>query len=250
MFAKVFIFVLMLGFITTACFASAQHELDAATKVGKAAFILVYDQTAVDVEQSRQMISGALAEYPNAVKIEVDRGNPAEADFVTQYKLSSAPVPIILVAARTGTITGGAIAKQTTIEQLVKMIPSPKKTEVIKALSEGNAVLITASRKGMKTIDTVNNICAMACQKIPGKSVQVKIDMDDPAESAFLAEMRVNLVSAEPVTMVANAQGQIAGVYSGAVQVADLVTAATKKVGGCCPKTVSNPNAACPPTKK
>jgi len=77
-----------------------------------------------------------------------------------------------------------------------------------------------------------------------------QIDMDDPAEVGFLTQMKVNLASTEPVTLVVNAQGQMTGTYSGAMDVASLVQAATKKAGGCCPKTVQNPNASCAPPKK
>jgi len=238
--------VLMVGTAT----AGVQQDLDAATNAGKVAFILMYDQTAMQVEQARELITNAMARVPGSVKIEFDRSDQANAGFVSKYGLSGAPVPLILVASSTGTITGGLIAQQGTVDQLVKMIPSPKKAEVIKALSAGNAVFVTAYRKSMNSVETVNSACAMACQQMAGKSVQVKVNMDDPAEAGFLTEMKVNMTSAEPVTLVANAQGQIAGMYTGAMQVADLVTAAKKKVGGCCPSTVSKPDASCAPAKK
>ncbi len=44
--------------------------------------------------------------------------------------------------------------------------------------------------------------------------------MDDPAEAAFLTQMKVNLASTEPVTLVVNAQGQVTGTYTGAADVA------------------------------
>jgi hypothetical protein len=238
--------VLVAGTVT----AGMQSDLDTAAKAGKVAFCLVYDQSALQIDQARQLIADAMTRVPGAVKVEIDRGDPANAGFVSKYGLSSAPIPLILVASSTGTITGGVIAQQGTVDQLVKMVPSPKKAEIIKALSEGNAVFVTAYRKSMKSVETVNSACAMACQQMAGKSVQVKVNMDDPAEVGFLTEMKVNVASTEPVTLVANAQGQVAGMYTGSMQVADLVTAATKKVGGCCPSTVTKPDASCGPAKK
>jgi len=250
MLRKVFILVLALAMASTVAFASAQQDLDAAAKAGKVAFGLVYDQTAVQLNQAHQLVDEAITRIPGAVKIEIDRGDPANAGFVSKYGLSGAPVPLILVASSTGIIAGGLIAQQGTVDQLVKMVPSPKKAEIIMALSTGNAVFITAYRNSMKSVETVNSACAMACQQMAGKSVQVKVNMDDPAEAGFLTEMKVNVASTEPVTLVANARGQLAGMYTGAMQVADLVTAATKKIGGCCPSTVSKPNASCAPTEK
>ena len=233
-----------------AVLGAAQQELDQAASAGKVAFILVYDQSATDMEQARQLVSVAIKQVPGSVMIELDRGDVANADFVTKYRLGTAQVPLVLVASSAGVITGGLIAAQATVDNLVKLVPSPKQSEIIKAISSGNAVFITASRKGMASTATVNSTCATACQQMAGKCVQITVDMDDPAEIGFLTALKVNLQSTEPVTLVANARGQIAGMYTGALQVGDLVTAATKKVGGCCPSTASNPSASCAPKKK
>lgn len=251
MLKRTLMVALALVLCSAAAFGAAQQDLETAAKAGKVAFIVVYDAAAApQLVQARQTAATAALRAGNAVTIEVNRDEPANADFVKQYGLSTAPMPLILVSSSAGVITGGLVAAQATPEQLVKLVPSPKQAEIVKAISSGYAVFITASREGMASTATVNSACAAACQQMAGKSVQVAIDMDDPAESAFLTSLKVNMESAEPVTLVANAQGQIAGVYTGALQVKDLVTAATKKVGGCCPPTASNPNAACGPTKK
>ena len=250
MLRKLSIHILLLALAGGTAFAAGQQDLDAAVKAGQAAFVLVYDQTALQTDQARQLIGDAMSRMPGTAKIEIDRSDPANADFVAKYRLSGAPVPLILVASSSGVVTGGVVAQQAKVDQLVKMVPSPKKSEIIKALSEGNAVFITACRKEMTSVESVTSSCAAACQQMAGKSIHIKINMDDPAETVFLTELKVNTASTEPVTLVANAQGQIAGMYTGAVQVTDLVTAATKKVGGCCPKTVSNPDASCAPAPK
>ncbi len=249
MFRKISIVTVALLLMAVAAFGAAQQQLEAAAKSGNVAFVLVYDATATTLEQARQLTAQAVGRVPGSIAIEVNRGDASEADFVKRYGLATAPVPLILVSSSAGVITGGVIAAQANVDQLVKLVPSPKKAEIIQALSQGNAVFITASRKSMATATTVNSACAAACQQMAGKSVQVTVDMDDPKEAGFLTEMKVNLQSAEPITLVANAQGQIAGMYTGAMQVTDLVTAATKKVGGCCPSTVAKPDASCAPKK-
>lgn len=90
----------------------------------------------------------------------------------------------------------------------------------------------------------------MACGQLQDRCTTVQIDMDDPAETAFLTSMKVDMASTDPVTLVINAQGQVAGTYNGTPDATLLVQAATKKVGGCCPSTVQNPNASCAPPKK
>ncbi len=100
------------------------------------------------------------------------------------------------------------------------MVPSPKKAEALQAIQSGKAVLLSVSRKGMATQSGAKAACAAACGQLADKCVTVQIDMDDPQEASFLAAMKVNLASTEPVTLVINAQGQVAGTYAGAADVA------------------------------
>jgi hypothetical protein len=230
---------------------AATEEMEAAAKAGKVAFILVYDQTAVALDQARQLTSEAVKQTPGSVLIELDRGDAANAATVTQYQLATAPVPLVIVASATGVITGGLVAAQATVDQLVKLVPSPKKAEILKAISEGNAVFITTGRKNMASTAALNSSCAAACQQMAGKCVQIVVDMDDPAEIGFLTDMKVDLQATEPVTLVANAQGQIAQVFTGVVAVGDLVTAATKKASsGCSPSAGCGTSSSCGPKKK
>jgi len=250
MFSKrIAIILIAIALLPAFALASPAKDLETAAKKGQVAFVLVTDG-AVDVSKAKATIQGVTKQNKKSVLVELDRGNPANADVVTKYRLSTIPVPMILVLTPGGAISGAIQPERATSEALAKMIPSPKKAEIIKALSEGNAVFITAYRKDMKSVETINSTCAMACQQLAGKSVQVKIDMDDPAETAFLTDMKINMASTEPVTVVANPQGQIAGSFTGDVQVTQLVASATKKVGGCCPKTVAKPDASCGPAKK
>jgi len=251
MFGSRIAFVLFaMTLLPTVVLASVAGDLEKASQKGQVVFILVTDGSTADVTNAKATIQGVTRQNKKSVMVELDRSNTANADIVAKYKLATVPVPLVLVLNPSGVISGAVQPGKATPETLAKMIPSPKKAEIIRALSQGNAVFITAFREGMKSVETVNSNCAMACQQLGGKSIQVKVDMDDPAEAGFLTEMKINMASSEPVTLVANAQGQIAGTYTGDVPVTQLVTTATRKVGGCCPKTVAKPDASCAPTTK
>lgn len=244
--------IMALGLLvaSSSVWGSATKDIEKAAQKEQVAFMLVTEGKTADVSAAKATIKDVTRQNKKAVMVELDRSKPENADLVAKYKLATIPVPMVLVLNPNGVISGAVQSSKATSEALLKMIPSPKKAEVMKALSDGNAVFITAYRKDMASVETVNNSCAMACQQMSGKSVQVKVDMDDPAEAGFMTEMKINTASTEPVTVVANPQGQIAGTFNGDVQVTQLVTTATKKVGGCCPKTVSKPDASCAPETK
>lgn len=242
--------VLLIGALASVASASAQKDLDSAAHSGKVAFVVVTDQGTAGADQASDMAKQAAKQVKKSTVVKLDRSDPANADLVAKYRLAGAPVPLILVAASNGVLAGGLPAAQATADKLVAMVPSPKKAEALLALQSGKAVMLAISRKGMAKQADARSACAMACGQLQDRCTTVQIDMDDPAETAFLTSMKVNMASTDPVTLVINAQGQVAGTYNGAPDASLLVQAATKKVGGCCPSTVQNPNASCAPPKK
>lgn len=250
MFARVLGFLLLaLGVLAPLAQASPQQDLDSAARQKKVAFILVTDQGATGVDQARDMIQQAMRQVKKSVLVEMDRSSPGNADLVAKFRLAGSPVPLILVTARDGVLAGGLVAGQATSAKLVEMVPSPKKTEALQAIQSGKAVLLSVSRKGMAKQSGAKAACAAACGQLADKCVTVQIDMDDPQEAGFLAAMKVNLASTEPVILVINAQGQVTGTYAGAADVATLVQATTKKAGGCAPGACGPGAKACGPTK-
>lgn len=228
--------------------AATSDELQMAATDGKVAFVLVTEPGATGTDQAKQTIQGAVAQVPGSVMIESNRAETANAEFVQKYGLASAPLPLILVFGSNGVIAGGNVASKLNQQQLVAIVPSPKKAEAVKAVQSGQAVYVTAYRPGMATKSQVVSGCAAACSQMMGKGTTVEVNMDDPAEQEFLRQLKVDLQSDQPVTVVINAKGQVTGSYTGAVEVENLISSATKVVSsGCCP---SGSGASCGPTTK
>jgi hypothetical protein len=229
--------------------ATTLRDLSKAAEQKKIAFVLVTEPASTGVEAARDLARQVMKQVEKSVLITLDRADPANADLVAQYRLAGAPLPVILVIGRNGVLGGGLVAAGATPERLMAQVPSAKKAEVMAALQTGQAVFLQASRKSMGDGSQVAGACAMACQQMAGKAVLIPVDMDDPAEAGFLGQMKIDLAAAAPVTIVINPQGQITGTYNGVFEVANLVQSATKRVGGCCPATVQDPNASCAPKK-
>ena len=242
--------VLLLGILTSVAGASVRTDLDLAAKQGTVAFILVTDHGVSGVAEAKGIIQQAVKQVRKSTMVELDRSNPENADLVARFRLAGAPVPLILLAARNGVLAGGLIAAQASPEKLVEMVPSPKKAEILQGLQGGKAVFVSVSRRTMTTRSGAMAACATACGQMKDRGVMVHIDMDDPQESQFLSQLKVDRASREPLTYVVNAQGQVTGTYAGAVEAASLVQAATKSAGGCCPSTVQGGAQSCAPTKK
>jgi hypothetical protein len=176
----------------------------------------------------------------------MSRTDKVNEGLVTKYRLAGAPAPLILVVASNGVVAGGANFKQTTAENLVAMIPSPKKADVIKAINDGKSVFLVVSKKSMKKKDILSK-CEVACAEMKDDAKIVEVDFDDAAEKKFLNELKITSVGDTPSTFVINSQGQITGSFTGATDSKTLVATATKKpAGGCC---APGSGKSCGPTK-
>lgn len=238
------LFILMCGVV----WGSVASDLQTAQKEKKVVFLIVTEMGATGIEQAKSTVKEAMKSVPKSTMIELNRSIAENVDLVGKYRVGSAPVPLILVIASNGAVAGGLPSANANAEVLTQIVPSPKKAEMLLALQAGQAIFLTASKSSMTGKAKVFDACAAACGQLKDKSVNVKVDMDDPGETAFLEELKINTASTEPVTVVINAQGQVAGNFTGAVEVGPLVMAATKKVtGGCCPPGSGK---SCGPTKK
>jgi hypothetical protein len=240
---------LLLGLLGPLAAASPQKDLEKATEREEVIFLLVTGEGATGVEQARDLIHQVMKEVDNSTLVVLDRSDAANADLVARFRVASVPVPLILIVAPNGVTAGGVPAAKATAEKLLTLVPSPRKAEMLQALNNGKAIFAVAGRGSMDTQAAALAACTAACGQMGGASVVIMIDMDDPAEVAFLTQIKVDTASAEPVTVVVNPQGQFTGRYTGTPEVADLVAAATKRVAGCCPSSVQNPNASCAPKK-
>ena len=226
-------------------YSLAAVDLAEITSSGNTAFVVVTDSTAGQIEQAKALVRDARKEVPQSVMVILDRSAAENADFVARYRLQTAPVPLILVVVKGGVIVGSVAAEKASPDMLVKTIPSPKKLEVIKALQEGKSVFILAHKQSMKSAGDIADRCTKACRQRDNKSVLVKVDMDDKAEAEFLTLLKIDSASSEPITIVANARGQITSTYTGPMNVEELVQAATRSPGGCCPRTVTGGGRKC-----
>jgi len=230
--------------------ASTQTDLDQAAKQKQVAFVLVSEPGSTGLEQARDLIRQAMEKVKKSTLIELDRSATANAELVTKYRLTGAPLPLVLVAARNGALAGGLPVAQATVERLVAFVPSPKKAELLQNLQSGKAVLLCASRKDMSARAAALANCATACVQSSGQCVLVEIEMDDPAEAAFLTSLKVNSAATEPTILVVNTSGQISGSYTGAAEPGELVAASVKKAGGCAPGACAPGAKSCGPVKQ
>jgi hypothetical protein len=213
--------------------SSTASELQKAKDAGRIAFVLVTDPETGDAKETEDLIRGVMKQTGKSTLVRLDRAAPENAPLVSRYRLSTAPIPLVLVYTSTGVIAGGAPAKGLTPERLAFMVPTPTEEAVISALQSGRPVLVLASRdndaKALKA-------CETAGERSKGKIAVVRVNTGSKTDRKFLDKLRIDPEATEPTIAAINSQGQLTGMFPGTTD------------AGCCPGGAKS--AACPPGAK
>ena len=232
-------FVLILIFLAGLGRVAAQTsvELDKAARALKPVFLVAYNGKSADANKAFALAEETKKSYKSSsVVVKMNMADAANKDLVTKYRLAGAPLPLIIVLDKIGTVTGGLPLKDATIAKLIEMVPTPKTSEVLKAISDGKSVYVVVYRADMPNQKSIMDNCAMACGKMNNTSVTVKVDLGDKNETKFLQNLKCDMNAKQPVTYVINKSGQVVGTHNGVTDVNTLVSSAKKApAGGCCP---------------
>ena len=217
--------------------SGVQTELDKAKKAGKAVFVVVTGTGATDTDKATTIAKGANGIYKNAIVIQMNRDDAANASLVAEWRLAGAPIPLILVISSKGQPTGGYVLAQATAENIAALIPSPKLEEVYAAIASSKHAIVVFTKKSFVDRTEVIKIAKDAVAKLNNEAVFVEVDMDDSKENGFMNQLRIDKLSTKAsVTVVINKQGQVAGTSTTVPDAAKLVAAAKTPVrGGCGP---------------
>ena len=229
--------LILLLFVTGMIHVNGQAsvEIEKANKACKPVFLVAYNANGAEAEKAFSVASEAKSTLKSSsVIIKMNTTDAANKELVAKYRLSGAPMPLILVLDKNGTVTGGLPLKDVTAARLVEMIPTPKASEMLKAINDGKSVYLVVYKESMTSHDKAMDNCAMACGKMDNKSMTVKIDMDDRKEAKLLQTLKCDLSAKEPVTYVISTSGQIIGTHNGITDVTTLVASAKKAPAGGC----------------
>lgn len=211
-----------------------QVELNKAKAAGKAVFVVVTGTGATDVEKATSIAKTAVSINKNAIILKLDRDLPANADLVSKWGLSGAPLPLILTVSAKGYPTGGYILADATAEKVAALVPSPKLDDVYAALNAKKPVFLVVSKRSNIDKTAILSSCKSASVKLSGNVAIVEIDLADPKEAAFIKNLNLQNPTNTTTVMVLNTSGQATGVFKGKVEATELVSAATKVVSGGC----------------
>ncbi len=181
--------------------------------------------------------------------VAVNITDSVEKDIVAKFDLSRAPMPLVLVMAPNGAITGGFPTKFEE-QQLVDAFATPVTEKVMKELQDSKLVFVCVQNGKTKSNDVamkgVRDFKADA--RFASATEIVMLDPADSAEASFLADMKVDPKTEEAMTVFLAPPGSVIAEYKGATDKEELVATLQKASSNPCSGGSCGPNG-CGPKK-
>ncbi len=199
------------------------------------------------LSQAFDTVRDAMSDTLESVVVNTE--NPGEKGLVEQYNVRFAPLPMVVIVAPNGAITGN-FGTPFTPEQVQTRFPSPVTQECLLAFQQRKLVFVCVQGKetsgnaeamdGVTRFQQDSNMGSMA-------SVVV-IDPADPLEKGLLGQLRIDEQPAVAETLLMAPPGKVLGRWSGATSketFTQALMALAKSQRTCSIKGCQDPS--CPP---
>ncbi len=158
-----------------------------------------------------------------------------EAEIIAKYRVTGTPMPLLLVFAPNGVVTGG-FPQQVSDEQLEKSFPGQTVLNILKIMEEGKLALVMLQNSGTK-YNKESTKAAEDFAKIKnlmGAVETIYIDPDDAASKEFITKSTITGPITEATIVMIVPPGRIGGVYKGKTNKDQLLTGIKACSGGSC----------------
>ena len=222
---------------TTGAYKNAAEAIGAAQSNGQYLFLLFYDKKDSSFKAMESSINNAkIGSSKSVLLYEAKTTDAKEKDTIAKYRVSRAPLPLVLVVAPNGAITGGFPQKVSVTELQKSITVSKTVTGILKAVQQGKIALVLLQNSKTK----FNSESATAAQEFAGDARLkgmvdiIKADPGDQKNSSFLKDSKISPNMSESTIAMVIPPGTIAGVYSGKTSKDTLISAlASCSSGGC-----------------
>ena len=217
----------------TASASKAQQVLDQSAEDGKFTLIVFYKEDTAAVRTMFQVAKDGVAKRKDKTAVTfVQVTDPAEKALVERFDVARAPMPMTMVVACNGAITG-IFSRQLTDESLDAAIVTPTMTRCMKSLQEQKLVFVCMQTTEKPLVPAaVKNM--QTDPQFKDRIVMVSMQLNDPEETRFLSQMQIDAKQIKSVTAVLLAPpGVLIGKYD-SFATKEQVAAALHKAGQCC----------------
>lgn len=198
----------------------------------KYAFVLFHKQNDAATAAVAKTLSDELGNRDNAVAFYVDASDASERALVDKYKVGRAPMPLTLVIAPNGAVTG-IFQQKLTATHVKQAFVTPTTAVCMKSMQDGKLVLLCVEGQGAANVPA--GVHAFRNDpEFKSRVAMISMKTSDVAEAPFLAELEIDAAKARGTTVVFMAPpGAMVGKYDAKVSKEQLATD-LHAAGKCC----------------
>ena len=212
--------------------SKAQATLQQAAHEGKYTFLMFYKQGDEATKAMVATLKDGLADKTDqAVVAYAQVGQPSEQSLVAKYDVSRAPMPMTVVVAPNGAMTG-MFPQKLTAEKLGEAIVTPTMMFTMKNLQDGKLVLVTV-KGSAKAAAPVAVKDFQSDPHFKDRIVAISMTADDPLEAKFVSQMQLDPQVKNTHTVLLAPPGVMVGKFNASAS-KDEIAAALAKAGKCC----------------
>lgn len=208
--------------------------LERAAATGKYLLMLFYRADDDQTREMRSVLADAGEKQGAKVNtLDVDVTDEKEREIVARYGVDRAPMPLALVVAPNGAVTGG-FPGSVSEEQLAGAFAGPATADCLKALQDGKFVLVCVQNASTKLNDAaLRGAREFKADTLYQKTTElISLDPSEAADVKFLRQLRIDPATDVAVTAFLAPPGSVIATYTGATDKNTLVAALTAATAG------------------
>ena len=211
--------------------SAPERAMQTAAQEGKLIYLMFYREADAATNAMFDTIKASTGVTPDTTWATVQIGDPEQRAVAERFKVTRAPMPMVIALHPNGAITG-AFPSRATAENLAQCVVSPKKAECLAALQQDQLVLICLQgQAGQQLPAGVREW--VADPHFAQRTQVVTLTIDDPAEAGFLSSLQIEPRQANPMTVFLAPPGVIIGKFT-TVATKQQMAVKLADAGKCC----------------
>ncbi|MDD2714938.1 MAG: hypothetical protein PHW04_03470 [Candidatus Wallbacteria bacterium] len=206
-----------------------------ASSAGKYLFAFFFSEDTDEVKRLREVfLTAAKTAADRANSVEINIKDSAEISVVKKFGVDRAPMPLVLVLAPNGAVTGGFPTKFNS-EQILGSFVSPCMEKCLKALQDQKLVLLSVHNSKTKSNDAaMKGVSDFISDPLySAATVNIILDPADTREISFMTQLKIEYKGGEAVTVFLGPPGAVIAAFPGATDKDMLVKALTAAMSSC-----------------
>lgn len=217
----------------TTCFAQAPATLlQQVHGQGKFAYIVFHSDNSAPSQQMLATVRNVIAAGQPAEVVLTDLNSADGQALAEKFQVTRAPMPLTVVAAPNGAVTG-LFPRQVTEAKLAAAIVPPVMMQCMKELQSQKLVFVCLTRSNEVSVP----VGVRQLQLDPmfkDRIALVGLHVEDAAEARLMQQLKVNAADVQgPYVAVIAPPGVLVGHFNSATT-AEQIAAAIHKAGQCC----------------